>query len=130
MIRAQREALTWQDKSVERSMAISAAALENLNATITTMVKVHELQLSAAPASNDRGDEDVVERLLPMAERLLGTADGAATGLTPERLTKLGAFLDALQVPMPTPAPDRKPAKQATPAPPAAKPNGANGAQH
>lgn len=129
MIAAQREALTWQDKSVERSMAISTAALENLNNAIASIVKVHQLQLEAAPAANDRNDDeqDVVERLLPMAARLLGGADASADALTPERLAKLGAFLDAI------PTPERKPAKPAA-APSsvqASKPaNGANGAPH
>jgi len=125
MLRAQTVALTWQDKNVQTALNANVQTVTQLNAAIAGLTRVHQLQLEArdvAPAGAGADqEEDIVSILGPLARKLLG--DGSIEGLTPERVTKLGAFLDTL------PTPERKPpVKVTTPAPPAAKPNGANGA--
>jgi len=131
MIRAQKEAATWQDKSVQTALTASAQTVQNLNAAIGSLIRLQQLQVEAqshAPAATSNGDDDIVNLLPSLARKLLGPGDD--DGLTPERLAKLGAMLDA----MPAPAAERKGPQQASKpgAPPqASKPapaNGANGA--
>lgn len=132
MLRAMTAAAQWQDKSVERAMNLNVATIENMNEAINGMVKAHQLQIDAvraAPraggvAANDDGEDDILKRVIPLAARLLGDGSGPLEGLTPERLDKLTAFLDALPPPRPAAAPASKQASSSTPA---SKQNG-NGA--
>ena len=126
ILRAQTIALTWQDKQVQTALNANVQTVVQLNTAIGALTRVQALQLEAAqaaPAAAPAGDEDPddLSRLYHLATKVLGDG-GGVDGLTPERVKKLGAFLDTL--PTPTPAKPKLAApKPSTPAP-------TNGAAH
>ena len=100
MIRAQREAATWQDKSV-------GTALNTMSAALATLTKLNQLQLDAAmqvqpqlPSGADPFDDIASMPMLRAAmptivSKLLGSEAGATLQLDEQQTAMLKQFLGA-----------------------------------
>jgi len=144
IIRAQEVALAWQDKSVQRAAEVTASTIDQLRDLLGNVIEFARVRLSPAQhaqaPANDSEEGSIVSVLPALARKLLGDGSGdLGDQLTPERLAKLGSFLDS--IPAPAPAPQRTKHAPAAAAGTASKPssaapaaaagtNGANGAAH
>lgn len=82
MTAAQREALTWQDKGVRAALDTCVAVMRELSTAVSTLSRVHQMQLEAAmQLSAETGEAlpgaKLLEQMAPMLAAKMMAPNGA-----------------------------------------------------